>query len=55
MKLTYLPAEQLIIQDDADRPIVASLTMASFSQDIDIDALGRSMAAVFQLPIACLP
>lgn len=43
MKLKYLPDERVIIQDDPDRPIIASLTMASL-EGITVLVLAKAMA-----------
>jgi hypothetical protein len=45
MKLTYLPDELLIVQDDPDRPIVATVILSGPSAQPEVDALGRLMAA----------
>jgi hypothetical protein len=45
MKLTYLPDNLVIVQDDPDHPIVASLTMAVTPAGTDVHRLGRLLAA----------
>lgn len=48
MKLIYLPQDRLIVQDDADHPIIANLSMAITPPDIDLHRLGHLMASAPQ-------
>ncbi|OYW82600.1 MAG: hypothetical protein B7Z26_02810 [Asticcacaulis sp. 32-58-5] len=49
MKLTYLPDDLVIVQDDPDHPIVASLTMAVTPAGPDVHRLGRLLASAPEL------
>jgi hypothetical protein len=44
MKLNYQPDDMVIVQDDPDCPVVASLTMAKLD-GLTVHALGKVMAA----------